>query len=60
MLQENFKKLLPHVIAVVTFLVLTCIYFYPQLEGLQLRQGDTEQAIGMSKETSDFRAKFGT
>lgn len=60
MLQENLKKMLPHVIAVVTFIVITCIYFHPQLEGLQLRQGDTEQAIGMSKETSDFRAKFGT
>lgn len=60
MLKENLKKLLPHMIAVVTFIVLTCIYFYPQLEGLQLRQGDTEQAIGMSKEISDFRAKFGT
>ena len=60
MLQENFKKLLPHVVAVVTFIVLTCIYFYPQLEGLKLRQGDTEQAIGMSKEVSDFRAKFGS
>ena len=60
MLQENLKKLLPHVIAVVIFIVLSSIYFYPQLEGLQLRQGDTEKSIGMSKEISDFRAKYGT
>jgi hypothetical protein len=60
MLQENFKKLLPHVIAVVIFIVLSCVYFFPQLEGLQLRQGDTEQGIGMSNEISNFRAKYGT
>ena len=60
MLQENLKKLLPHIIAVVIFVVLSCVYFYPQLEGLQLKQGDTEQSIGMSKEISDFRTKYGT
>ncbi|HEY4785247.1 MAG TPA: YfhO family protein [Bacteroidales bacterium] len=59
MLKENLKKLLPHAIAVLTFIVLSCIYFYPQLEGLQLRQSDTEQSIGMSKEISDFRTKYG-
>lgn len=60
MLKENLKKLLPHVVAVVIFIVLACIYFYPQLDGYQLQQGDTERSIGMSKEISDFRAKYGT
>src|SRR6266542_5332300 len=60
MFQENLKKLLPHVVAVVIFIALACAYFYPQLEGFQLQQTDTEQSIGMSKEISDFRAKFGS
>lgn len=60
MFQENLKKLLPHVVAVVIFIALACAYFYPQLEGFQLQQGDTERSIGMSKEISDFRAKFGS
>ena len=51
----KLKNLAPHAIAVLLFITLTCIYFYPQLEGFQLRQGDTEQHIGMSKEISDFR-----
>ena len=59
MLQENFKKLLPHVIAVVLFIVLSAVYFYPQLEGYSLQQGDTERGIGMTKEISDFRVKYG-
>lgn len=59
MLKENLKKLLPHLIAVVTFIVLSAVYFYPQLEGFQLQQGDTERAIGISKEIGDFRTKYG-
>ena len=55
---KRFKSLLPHVIAVATFIVISAVYFYPQIQGLQLRQGDTEQSIGMSKEISDFHAKY--
>ncbi len=54
----RLKTLVPHIIAVLLFIVLACVYFYPQLEGLKLKQSDTEQSIGMSKEISDFRAKF--
>ena len=55
----QFSQIMPHLIAVLLFIIVSCVYFYPQLEGFQLRQSDTEQAIGMSKEISDFRAKFG-
>lgn len=58
MIKKRLKVFFPHFIALIIFIIVTGIYFYPQLLGLKLRQGDTEQAIGMSKEISDFRAKF--
>jgi hypothetical protein len=58
MFTNKFKPFVPHIVAVVIFITITSIYFYPQLEGLRLRQGDTEQHIGMSKEISDFREKY--
>lgn len=59
MLKEKLKKLIPHLVAVIIFIVLTSIYFSPQLEGYNLRQGDTEQHVGMSKEITDYRAMYG-
>ena len=56
---NKLKSLVPHAVAVVIFLVLSVVYFYPQLEGLQIRQTDTQQGIGMTREISDFRAKYG-
>lgn len=52
------KKSLPHIFAVVIFVILSTIYFYPQLKGYIIKQGDIEQFLGMSKEIVDHRAKF--
>jgi hypothetical protein len=57
---NKLKSLIPHAVAVVTFIVLSAVYFYPQLEGFRIRQGDTQQGIGMTREIADFRAKYGT
>jgi hypothetical protein len=57
---KKLKPVLPHVIAILSFVILATVYFYPQVEGLSLRQSDNEQAVGMSKETADFRQKYGT
>ncbi len=57
---DKLKSLVPHVIAVVMFIVIAATYFYPQLEGYQLHQSDTDQFIGASKETADYREKFGS
>ncbi|MEK7718008.1 MAG: hypothetical protein AAB347_00125, partial [Bacteroidota bacterium] len=49
-----FKKALPHLTAVLLFLVLPAIYFSPQLEGKKLNQHDTNTATGMAKEITDY------
>lgn len=48
------KKALPHLTAVLLFLLLPAIYFSPQLEGKKLSQHDTNTATGMAKEISDY------
>jgi len=52
-------KFWPHIFAVVTFLVISYAYFYPQLSGQSLIQHDNQQYRGMSKEINDFRTKTG-
>ncbi|MBN8703106.1 MAG: YfhO family protein [Bacteroidetes bacterium] len=56
-MQNNFlKKLLPHFIAVVFFLLITIIYFKPIFfKGKSIKQGDIVSVIGMSKELKDYR-----
>ena len=45
------KKLWMHFVALLLFVILTVVYFSPvQLDGKVIRQGDTQQFEGMSKE----------
>lgn len=53
------KKFLPHLIALVAFLAITGIYFYPLLEGKELRQSDINNWKGMSQEIVSFQEKTG-
>ncbi len=55
----NFTKLLPHAVAVVVFLLVTCLYFFPQFEGKKLQQSDFISFQGMSKEILDHKEKTG-
>ena len=56
----DFKKLLPHFIAIGIFLALTVSYFSPVvLGGKQIKQGDITNFTGMSKEVVDYRKKTG-
>ncbi|MGI8892242.1 MAG: YfhO family protein, partial [Bacteroidia bacterium] len=55
----NFKSWLPHLVAVIIFLLITLIYFSPLLEGKRLAQHDVAQWRGMSKEIIDFRERTG-
>lgn len=52
-----FKKLLPHIVAVLAFALLTAIYFLPYYQGMTLQQGDVTQWEGMGKEISDWNEK---
>lgn len=57
--QISFKNLLPHITAIIIFILTTLIYVNPVLSGKKLKQGDIVNYRGMSKEIKDFRAKTG-
>ena len=48
------KRLLPHIAAVLTFALLTIIYFLPYYQGQTLSQGDVTQWEGMSHEITQW------
>lgn len=51
----NFKKLVPHLVVVLLFIVASLVYFYPVLQGKKIFQSDIVQYTGMAKEQNDFR-----
>lgn len=51
----NFKSLLPHIIIISVFLVITWISFSPLLQGKQIKQSDMINSAGMAKEIVDYR-----
>ncbi len=55
----NWKKVLPHIIAVVIFIVIAAFFCRPALEGKTLYQHDIIQYDGASKDISDYNAKHG-
>lgn len=59
LLRSIAEKSVPHVIAVVLFLIITFAYFYPLLEGKELIQSDITQFRGMAKEIVDYREETG-
>ncbi|MBL7903025.1 MAG: YfhO family protein [Bacteroidia bacterium] len=54
----NFKRFLPHTIALVLFAIVTLVYFKPLLSGKELQQHDIAMHKGMSKEIADYREKY--
>ena len=50
-----FKKALPHIIAILSFLLISIAFYSPAISGKKLKQGDINQWKGMSKEISDHR-----
>jgi hypothetical protein len=55
----KIKTILPHVIALILFTVISFAYFYPVLEGKVLKANDSMVAKISSKEISDFRKEYG-
>lgn len=53
------QKALPHIVAVVTFLVICCAYFSPQLNGKIVQAGDTISHKGMSREMVEYYNETG-
>ena len=54
----NFRKFLPILIAVVSFIIISLAYFSPVLEGKELFQSDIAQFRGMSKEVKEHRGQY--
>ena len=50
------NKFYPHALAIIGFLIVSLLYFYPVLQGKQIYQSDIAQYTGMAKEQNDFRA----
>ncbi|MEQ8907586.1 MAG: hypothetical protein RIC95_00205 [Vicingaceae bacterium] len=54
----NFKSLIPHLAALIAFVAISAIYFYPILQGYRLKQADIKQHKGMSQELKDHKEEF--
>jgi hypothetical protein len=54
-----FAKLLPHIIAVVIFLLVAVLYCKPVLEGRVLNQHDIIGWKGMAQQSIEFKEKYG-
>jgi hypothetical protein len=55
----DFKKFLPHIIAVVVFLIVAAVFCKPALEGKVVFQHDLQGWRGMVQQSIEFREKFG-
>ena len=58
-LKDKIRPALPHLIAVLIFILVSFVYFYPVLEGKVLKANDSTVAKISSKEIQDFRDKNG-
>ena len=56
---EKFKKLVPHFIVLLLFVLISIIYFSPLLEGKKLEMHDIKVYKASSKEIVDFREETG-
>ncbi|SMG52979.1 membrane protein YfhO [Marivirga sericea] len=56
----NFKKLIPHIIAVVIFIILNMVIYWPLfMENKTLNQNDVIQGRSANQEINEFREKTG-
>lgn len=53
------KKLLPHFLVVLGFIVIAVAYFSPILQGKEIFQSDIAQYTGMARQQNEFRAETG-
>ena len=55
----DFRKLLPHLIAITVFILVALVYCKPALDGQVLQQSDIIHWKGMSKDIQDYRDTHG-
>jgi hypothetical protein len=56
---RSLKGILPHILVLLGFIILSLAYFNPVLQGKEIFQSDIVQYTGMAKEQNDFRARTG-
>jgi len=54
---KQIQKLYLHLLALIGFIVIALVYFYPVLQGKKIYQSDIVQYTAMAKEQNDFRAE---
>lgn len=52
---KNIQKIIPHLLVIIGFAIVSLVYFYPILQGNKIFQSDIVQYTGMAKEQNDFR-----
>ena len=57
---KRLERIYPHAIAILGFILISLIYFYPVLQGKKIAQSDIAQYTGMAKEQIDFSASENT
>ncbi len=59
-MSDKLKKFIPHIAAIILFVGLSSIYFYPVVtEDKALFQGDLENMVGWGKDLKDYHEKTG-
>jgi len=53
------KAVVPHFLAVLSFLLISTLYFLPQVQGKVMKSGDTEQFKAMAHEARTFEKETG-
>lgn len=56
---DQLKKILPHSVVFLVFILTSLIYFSPVLQGKKIFQSDIVQYIGMSEQRDNFKDKTG-
>ncbi|MDX1408220.1 MAG: hypothetical protein R3330_08805, partial [Saprospiraceae bacterium] len=55
----SIRQIVPHAAALITFLVISCLYFFPQIEGKTLSQTDINSYKGMVQEVIKYEEETG-
>ena len=58
-IKKILKSILPHIIAVLLFVIISFIYYYPVLEGKSIKANDSSVSRYNSREISDYRQAHG-
>ncbi len=58
-MQFSFKKILPHILVFVGFIICSLAYFSPVLQGKVIYQSDIVHYTGMAKQQKDFKKNTG-